>query len=371
MPRPRLLTDAQVEEMAELYALGFDMEQLGVHYGTSSATIRKWLLRSGVRTHGHAVLVEKQERDAVDLYESGISTLAIGSHFGCNPQTVANVLQRRGLQLREAGGFRRLPLREDAFDVLTPESAYWIGLMATDGCVTGSHGVVDEVKIALKFEDRDHLVLLKSFLGSGHRISDGWDKHPEDPSRLLHRCRFAVRSKVLASSLSVYGVVPRKTYTLIAKGGVEAMPDFWAGVFDGDGYDGVRSSIEGLVGSLKLSSASEPFVVQCRDFLASNGVRGSHSIIVEQPNGSSLAKRPKYIVTVTGRSALDALVLLYVDRTPILARKAKAAAEMIMLGANGGIVGTKRQPWDHPQRYQAMDWAEKYLDGERALRAAA
>jgi hypothetical protein len=243
--------------------------------------------------------------------------------------------------------------------------------MATDGCVTGSHGVIDEVKIALKFEDRDHLVLLKSFLGSGHRISEGWDKHPKDPSRLLHRCRFSVRSKILASSLSMYGVVPRKTYTLVAKGGVESMPSFWAGVFDGDGHDGIHSSIEGPIGQLKLTGASEKFVVQCRDFLASNGVRGSHSITVEQPGGNSLAKRPKYIFSVTGRSALDAIALLYVDRTPILARKAKAAAEMVLLGARGGIVGTMREAWNHPRRDRAIEWAKAYLDGERATRAAA
>jgi hypothetical protein len=48
-----------------------------------------------------------------------------------------------------------------------------------------------------------------------------------------------------------------------------------------------------------------------------------------------------------------------------------AAAEMILLGANGGIVGTKREAWNHPQRDQAVAWAKAYLDGERALRAAA
>ncbi len=367
MPLPRSLTDVQVEEMCELYRIGFDMEQIGMHYGTSSTTIRRWLLRSGVRTHGHAVLVESQERDAVDLYESGISTLAIGSHFGCNPQTISNILQRRGIALRAPGGFRRLPVREDAFDVPTREALYWAGMIATDGCVTGTGGVVDEVKLSLKLDDYDTVASLKSFLGLGHKIGLSSCRHPTDPTRWHDRCTVRVRSVRLVDALSIYGIVARKTSILAATGIAEDSIDFFRGAFDGDGHVGIHHHAQAPNACLKLSGASEVFVTQCRDLLVRHGVFGEHAVREDSATGS-LGTSKKYVVTFLARAAIEAAALLYVDASPAMARKARAAAEMIVRGSRGELVGTVREPYHN---WRAIEWAKAYLDGERALRAAA
>lgn len=367
MPRPRLLTDAQVEEMAELYRVGFDMERLGTHYGTSSATIRKWLLRSGVKTHGHAVLVESQERDAINMYDSGVSTLSIGSHFGCSQQTISNILQRRGIVLRKPGGFRRLPVRDDAFDVPTPESAYWIGILMTDGCVTGDKQGVDQLKLCLKIEDSGHLQAFKEFLGSGHAISLDVQRHPLDIGRELGMCRFAVRSRRLVEALARYGVVPRKTDIALAQGGVEDSIDFWRGAIDGDGHVGIHHHAQAPNACLKLSGASETFIVQFRDFLLRRGVFGQH-VVREESKTNSLGTGKKYVVHLTARAAIEDAALLYVGAAPAMPRKARAAAEMIMRGSKGELVGTVREPYSN---WRAIEWAEDYLVAGGEKRRAA
>lgn len=350
---PRAFTDEQAKEFGELYKSGFTQVQLAEHFHLSWSTVHDWLHRLGLETRSNATLNEQQIDEAARLYASGKSTLVIAKMFHVVPQTVANFLQKRGVTLRPAGGRRRLSLREDAFDTRDDVVDYWLGIMATDGNVTGTGGVIDEVKLALKMSDSDHLYAFRSFLGSGHAVGLSVDGHPTDSTREVGMARFAVRSRKLVAGLAQYGIVPRKTIGLTIVGGVETSRNFWRGAIDGDGHLGVHASNQGPDAILKIGGASESFLRQFRDFMRANGFLETTEVRPDSLEGS-LAVHQKYVYKLAGRAALDAAALLYVGGSPVLPRKQLAAADMILRGSRRELVGTIRESWSNPR---AVEWA--------------
>lgn len=113
-------------------------------------------------------------------------------------------------------------INENFFSSWTPEMAYVLGLLITDGCITKSGTV------SLCINDRDLLEKVKKVMGAKHNIK--LSKHQKG----LYQFYFT-RVK-LTKDLERLGVVPRKS--LIVKFPcvpVELLPDLIRGVFDGDG----------------------------------------------------------------------------------------------------------------------------------------
>jgi hypothetical protein len=351
MPNRRSLTDTQVDEICALHDAGLDAKAIARKFApVSDTTIRDWLRRKGRTIHSRLKLSQEQVCEAAQLYEAGFSTDALGAQFNVSADTIATALRKYGVVIKPRGDYRRLALREDAFDVLTPESSYFIGLLATDGCVTGHDDVVDEVKLGLKLDDSEHVEAFRRFLGSEHKVRLDISKHPTDPTREIGMCHYATHSKKLVQALALYGIIPRKTHTYAACGGVETSRDYWRGCVDGDGTLGIYGNDH----ILKFTSASRQFACQLRDFLSANNVRGSHSVNISETN--RLGQREHYVLRLGASAALDAVALLYTDNVVALKRKERIAAEMIWRGSHGMLLGTIREPWVNPK---ALAWAEK------------
>ena len=118
-------------------------------------------------------ITEDQKVLMVKLYASGETTVKIGQYLKVSPKTVNHWLHRCGVTLRgPRETSTRCRLRHDAFDELTPGAAYWIGFLFADGSV-GRRGQSGIVGLRVSERDRDHVVKLRSFLGSTHAISAG------------------------------------------------------------------------------------------------------------------------------------------------------------------------------------------------------
>ncbi len=142
---------------------------------------------------------------------------------------------------RPTGGQRgvRLAVNEHAFDVLTPESAYWIGFLMADGCVSREHaGKSLRLSLRLSVKDREHLERFRAWLGSRHAI---YEKDHLDPAGKPRRsCCLQIASEPLCTALCRWGVQPRKTGRKAPAPELENDRDFWRGCVDGDGsvYEG-------------------------------------------------------------------------------------------------------------------------------------
>src|ERR1051326_6709338 len=99
---------------------------------------------------------------------SGESTPKIGQRFGTSHVTISRWLRYSGVTLRgPKETSTKCQLRHDSFDELTSDASYWIGFMFADGSVTSS-GQSGRVSVRVSERDRNHLVKLRSFLGSIH-----------------------------------------------------------------------------------------------------------------------------------------------------------------------------------------------------------
>lgn len=123
-------------------------------------------------------------------------------------------------------------LNHNAFDDLTDEAAYWIGMLMTDGCVSDTAGRSEQIILKLQRRDREHLVKFGRFLKSDRPVLDYERLDKKGIPRPFSSICF--NSRQIASAIGKFGVVPRKTY--IAKAvGVEDNIHFWRGCIDGDG----------------------------------------------------------------------------------------------------------------------------------------
>lgn len=136
-----------------------------------------------------------------------------------NPEHV----EKRNRQDREKRAARNslLPPRvnRSAFDSVTPESAYWIGFLMADGCVTDQ----GQILLQLSPVDAAHVLKFATFMGllRAPYLNGG-------------KSVITTKSKRLAAALIGFGVVPRKSKTAKVIG-LENNRDFWRGVVDGDG----------------------------------------------------------------------------------------------------------------------------------------
>jgi len=124
-------------------------------------------------------------------------------------------------------GRRIYSLNENAFEVISPECAYWLGFIAADGCIR-RNGNRHLLKFCLHKQDTDHLRKFKKFCSSSHPIKSKNENHLD----------FCFSSKRIFKDIVSYGIVPRKTYAKHSF--IERISDkykhcFIAGLFDGDG----------------------------------------------------------------------------------------------------------------------------------------
>lgn len=138
-------------------------------------------------------------------------------------------------------------------DNLTPEAAYWIGMLMADGCVSIGRSAAGRGQLSLKLTDREVVSAFAAFLG----IPGGYTTR--QPKVARHQRVYRFRRTGDLDLFAMNGLVPRKT-------GIEYVPDhlagdlnFWRGVWDGDGCltrTAVRSYGDApktlLVGSLEI-----------------------------------------------------------------------------------------------------------------------
>ena len=188
---------------------------------------------------------------------------------------------------------------ESVLDIITPESAYWIGLLMADGCV-GDNG---RIWLTLKRSDSGHLEKFRSFTKCS--LSIGF---PPSVARI------GFTSHKLAARLRDFGVSPRKSLTAQVLQ-LEDDKDFWRGVVDGDGSLQIRKD-----GYPQFCLVGAPILLdQFLSFIRRHVPWCS----------AKLTKNASLTVFITaGRTAADIVHFLYDGAGVALERKAVMAARI-------------------------------------------
>lgn len=263
-------------------------------------------------------LTDEQKDELFRLYLEGATAEALAPAFGLTTKGVTSLLGRYGVRRRKATAGRIRSLNESAFDSLTEEARYFIGLLMADGCVT--YDTVNHTyQVILELEEKDaaHVERFRRFLGSSHKLRSVQSKPPSG-NRLSHRVRLAVNSKRMVERLMSFGVTPRKSHTARVIG-LEHDRHFWRGVVDGDGSLGVNGRgypFFHLIGSESLAHQFKEFVREnVPDCRAKVGVS----------SGSSNC----FTFQTAGSYAPQIIRLLYEDCAVALPRKLERAKAII------------------------------------------
>ncbi len=110
------------------------------------------------------------QKTIVHLYEiEGLPLREISAQINFDVRAIKRILIENNIPLKHAGEYNRKYSSDDrAFEVYSPESVYWAGFIAGDGCVY-SHGLSDKtfnncLTVGLSIVDKEHLLKLKKFL---------------------------------------------------------------------------------------------------------------------------------------------------------------------------------------------------------------
>ena len=249
-------------------------------------------------------------------YGLGMSSEEIAGKLGVSGPAIRATIKRMGGTIRSpSAAHRALPLREDAFAAITPESAYWAGVLITDGCVCDAENPESTPRVELTWhaDDLDHLRAFDRFMGG-----DG-DSRINDASRAGRSYyRWDARSKRLAADLAQLGIVPRKTATAVPPEALRRLPAFWRGCWDGDGEvdEGNNCPDMNLTGSFPLIEAFCAFFAPlCPEYP-----------LKPRPSGNTDCTA---CVKLYGQGAMVLLRTLYEGAQPAMPRKAATAATLL------------------------------------------
>ena len=108
--------------------------------------------------------ISKEKYDfIVNLYKEGKTLKEVGKIFNVTDRTILNILDSIGIKRRTISeAKRKLKIDETVFDIVTDESAYWIGFLMADGYIVETKKCSPTLGITLI--DKEHLYKFKNFL---------------------------------------------------------------------------------------------------------------------------------------------------------------------------------------------------------------
>ena len=249
---------------------------------------------------------EDEQKDILQMYLEGKSTYEIAKKYSYYAKSVRNFLTEKGIKTQSMQEFanKRRFVKENSFSEKTNETLYWLGILATDGCISKD----GRVSLSFKTEDEEHLTKFSGYLKSSLSICRSI--HCKNGG-LMSKVSF--RNKKITETLNNYGITNNKSFTL--KINTEITFDFLRGVIDGDG------SIDSKRRRIRIVSASREFIEQLSKFLISNTI--NHKVYNFSP------KKNLYEICIQQQETLLKLINnLYNNATVFLDRKQFSAYQL-------------------------------------------
>lgn len=263
-------------------------------------------------------LTVEQQLSVVSRYTAGETPDKIADSLGICANNVRNTLRKHGIVARDRSeACTRLPHWKEAFDKITPESAYWLGFLFADGCVTQHPVGSAALYVGLADRDRGHLEKLRAYLKSTHVIIS---KDTKPLRGKIHRsCNYALRSAYLCDALMRHGM-KNKSLSRVAPDYLAGSRDFWRGMIDGDGFASTSEDKKARLGLY----GGEVLMQQFLDYLRHMGIAKNTEVHRHTSSGiddSDFKPGKIFRMELVSGPAADAIYLLYKDPCVVLDRK--------------------------------------------------
>ena len=299
-------TTSKQEEIQRLYKEGVMLVEICKHTSSSQPTVKKVLLSCGIDYNAERLKAREQQlKQVIDLYNQGKSQNYIEKHLNLTRKTIRELLKQAGVDYRNKSQQQHLnkktEINHNAFDELTPEALYWIGMIFTDGHIEQKREA--SIDLTLHNEDIEHLYKFKEFLGTNRDVK----KDKDDCSRLR------VNSKQLRDRLVDLGFTHNKSTSIVPHELLKHSRDFWRGCIDGDGGIYRHKSQTGTSPQVFLCGTAETileFAIFCTDYI------GISDKIPSKAPGNNF-----YRISYYGQDAIKIADYLYKDASIYLQRK--------------------------------------------------
>ena len=250
----------------------------------------------------------EKEQEIIKLYQEGKTQKEIGKLFNTYNTSIRRVLLRYGVETRSTSEVIGI-VKKDIFNNLNClETNYWLGLLATDGCITKQCSVVLDLHKNDKY-------LLEQFII--------FTKYPLKLYKTVHYTgvesyRVSFSNLECVKTLESYGITKRKSLNIELT--IPLTFSLLRGIIDGDGSIGKYVTI---------ASGSIKFVHQIVEFLNDNNY---HPTIQTRTNNR---KNPLYIISILRKEELFRLYYdLYSESYPCLLRKKDKFGSLLQKWSN-------------------------------------
>lgn len=161
-----------------------------------------------LQNHDSAIAkLMKRHDEVINYYNLPTPQIQTARHFQVETGALRQFLASQGVHVRtQREAQRKYSANATFFDVInSPEKAYFLGLIAADGCVTLRNGKPDALRIALQERGRGAVVALRDALNS---------THPVTRAKRNGQAILTIHHPVLIQSLVSHGIHPQKSATL-------------------------------------------------------------------------------------------------------------------------------------------------------------
>lgn len=218
------------KDFIDRYQNSDSIKDLVDFYKVDRHTITRKAKELGIYKKKEPVLNKEQEQEVIAQYlTASASTLA--KKYNVSDSKISQVWMQAGLRGKQN---RTYYLNEHYFDdITTDEQAYWLGFIASDGCIHSfKDNRQDTLSFSLQTQDFNHLEKFKKALNTDKPLFYGM--HGEQ--RQYTQVTLQISSNILCNALQKYGITYNKTYDVQWPNiHNELLPAYIRGYFDGDG----------------------------------------------------------------------------------------------------------------------------------------
>ena len=221
------------EQIIQEYVNGMSITKLSQKYPMSYYSIQKLLVKNNITIRGGRKKKELSKEQLIE-YEQDLKRGLSDSELSKKYQLDKTTLRRIKEENNFTKNYNRVNknIKNDYFtNIDTPEKAYWLGLLYTDGAVD-HYRHTGRIRLQLQEKDKEILEKFKTCLGLETKII--YDKRENSTC-----CSVEFVSEQIFNDLVNFGIVPKKTYLShhipFEKIPQQFIPAFLLGLFDGDG----------------------------------------------------------------------------------------------------------------------------------------
>lgn len=201
---------------------------------------------------------KEKDEQIVKMYKEGKNQVEIAEYFNTFNTSIRRVLLRHNIKVLTNSERQRKISPLFFNDYSNKNIQYWLGVIASDGCITKGKLIVETV-------DLDWMTDYRNFLNPDINILE------TQPPRgnLLYRVQ--VRSKGIVQELEKYGITNNKSLSLYWK--YPLTWDFIRGIFDGDGCVTYTKNTKYVI--VSFCGGSIKFLQQIQEFLLQNNIKSN------------------------------------------------------------------------------------------------